>query len=410
MKILHTADLHIDSPMGSLDRYEGAPVDIMRAATRRAVEAMVELAIRERVAAVTIGGDVFDGAWRDMNTGLWWNARLAELVDAGIEVYVVHGNHDAESLITQRLAPPPGVHVFGANAPSSVTSPRWPLVVHGQSFRDRAVSTDLAAGYPLAVPGLLNVGLLHTSLDGRAGHDPYAPTNVATLLAKGYALWGLGHVHERETIERDGTFVVFPGNTQGRSIRETGARGVTLIATDERRVLSVTPIDVDVIRWVKLGVDVTGMANEDDFLRGAFEAIRAARHAAGRPLAVRVEAIGAGPLHRLLADRAEVVRGELISRASRERSDVWLEKLVVKTRPERVVADADVAAVREVVALAEEAMGDEAVAREIAKVLDPLRDALRPLGIRDPEWAGGEGLRERLRRAADLLIHRLEAR
>ena len=79
MRLLHAADLHIDSPMKGIERYVGAPVDLMRASTRQAVENLVALAIRERVDVVTIGGDVFDGDWHEVKSGLWWNGQLDRL-------------------------------------------------------------------------------------------------------------------------------------------------------------------------------------------------------------------------------------------------------------------------------------------------------------------------------------------
>jgi DNA repair protein SbcD/Mre11 len=416
MKILHAADLHIDSPMGSLDAYEGAPVDQMRSSTRRAADIMVELALREGVDVVTIGGDVFDGQWRDINTGLWWNGRLERLVAEGIEVYVVHGNHDAESLLTQRIAPPEGVHVFASGAPASVESKKGPLVVHGQSFRDRVVSVDLAAGYPPALPGLVNLGLLHTSLDGRPGHAPYAPCTSDTLLAKGYACWGLGHVHERECREIDGTYVLFPGNTQGRSVREVGPRSVTIIETDDTRVVRVRPVEVDVVRWARLVVDVTGLASEDELLEAALGAITAARREAGRPLAVRIELHGTGPLHRVVAERRAGIRGTLIARLSSAEGDVWLEKLQDSTRPERRIGAAETAAVTAVRDLLGTALADDATARSLAGVLQALQNAHGGVVARvaahggPPSVTSLDFIRERLPRAAERLIARLEER
>ncbi len=63
MKILHAADLHIDSPLGGLTAYEGAPVDEIRGATRRATENLVKSAIDHDVDLVVLAGDIFDGDW-----------------------------------------------------------------------------------------------------------------------------------------------------------------------------------------------------------------------------------------------------------------------------------------------------------------------------------------------------------
>jgi DNA repair protein SbcD/Mre11 len=416
MKILHTADLHIDSPMRGLGRYEGAPVEKMRSATRRAAENIVDLALRERVDVVTIGGDVFDGPWPDVNTGLWWNRQLDRLVGAGIEVYVVHGNHDAESLITQRIAPPSGVHVFSAEVAESVRSSRLPLVVHGRSYRDRATVDDLASTYPNAVPGVFNLGLLHTSLDGRPGHGTYAPCTIDTLVAKGYAFWGLGHVHEREEVPAGRTLVLFPGNTQGRSVREVGAKSVSIIFTNDTEVVDVNPVEVDVVRWARLELDISGLRSEDELYAGALKVIADARRQAGRPLAVRLSLNGTGPLRRMLLERHETIRANLAAKLSSTEGDVWVEKLKDETRAERVVGAAETSAVTAVRELLEEAMHDEGAARSLAGVLPDVQRRLGgvlgrleaddgPASLTDVEF-----LRSRLPQAAELLIARLEER
>src|SRR3954469_13539897 len=111
-KFIHAADIHLDSPLRGLQRYEGAPVDAIRGACRRALEQMVDLVIRERVDFVLIAGDLYDGDWQDYNTGLFLTAQMHALRDAGIRVFLIAGNHDAASQITRRLTLPDNVTRF----------------------------------------------------------------------------------------------------------------------------------------------------------------------------------------------------------------------------------------------------------------------------------------------------------
>ena len=103
MRFIHAADLHVDSPLRGLDRYEGAPVERIRGATRQALENLVELAIEEAVDFVLLAGDVYDGDWQDFHTGLYFRGQMVRLERAGIAVFIVQGNHDAQSVITRRL-------------------------------------------------------------------------------------------------------------------------------------------------------------------------------------------------------------------------------------------------------------------------------------------------------------------
>lgn len=413
MRILHAADLHIDSPMRGLTRYEGAPVDQMRGSTRLAVQELVRVAIDEGVAAVTIGGDVFDGDWPDVNTGLWWNKQLDELTSAGVEVFIVHGNHDAESMITKRLPLPGGVHVFGADRPGTVKCTDHPLAVHGQSFRDRAVTDDLAASYPAPVAGVVNVGLLHTSLDGRPGHAPYAPTSITALRAKRYDLWALGHVHLREHVQFEDTHVLFPGNTQGRHARETGPKGVSIIETDGEHVLNIRHVDVDAVRWERLTIDVTGLTGLDDLVVSTITEVTTARASAGRPLAIRLEFTGHGPAHRVMAQQGDRVRASIISELSRSERDVWLEKIVDRSRPTPVHRHELTAAMALLDDLVEQAKVDERLADELAGALTQLDRRLGPFRDRfDPDSttaaSGTSVVRHHLDAAATRLAAMLE--
>ena len=333
MKFIHAADLHLDSPMLGLERYEGAPVDRLRGATRRALEKLVALAIDERVDFVLIAGDVYDGDWRDFNTGLYFVSQMARLRDAEIPVFVIRGNHDAASQITRTLPLPDNVRFLGHEAAESVRLEDLGVVVHGQSYARREVTTDLSAGYPAAERACFNIGLLHTAAGGREGHENYAPCTLAGLAAKGYDYWALGHVHEREVLSKD-PWIVFAGNTQGRHARETGEKGCTLVTVEAGRVRAVEHRSLDVVRWRRLEVDATAAENMDD-IHGRFErAIEAALDPDGRLVVARV-AIGG-----MCAAHAAAVReGESFVRHCQSlaigqwRDRVWLEKVRLETRP-----------------------------------------------------------------------------
>ena len=101
MKFIHAADIHLDSALRGLERYEGAPVEEIRSATRRAFDNLVQLAIDEQVAFVLLAGDLYDGDWKDYNTGLYLVGQMQRLHDASIPVFIVAGNHDAASQITK---------------------------------------------------------------------------------------------------------------------------------------------------------------------------------------------------------------------------------------------------------------------------------------------------------------------
>jgi exonuclease SbcD len=335
-KFLHAADMHLDSPLRGLERYEGAPVETIRQATRHAFSQLVRLAIDEQVAFVLIAGDCYDGDWKDYNTGLFLVREMARLQDARIPVYLIAGNHDAANRMTKSLRLPANVTMLSSQKPETVRVEPYGVAIHGQGFATAAVTDDLASTYPAAAPGAFNVGMLHTCAEGREGHDRYAPCTLDTLRGKGYHYWALGHIHAREVLHDD-PLIVFPGNIQGRHVRETGAKGCTLVTVDGRLVPTIKHVPLDVLRWEIGSVDATGAEDGygivDRFAAQLGELTRACE---GRPLALRVVVRGACPAHAALAAAPLRWTKEIRAKALEEGGgDIWVEKVKLETTAPR---------------------------------------------------------------------------
>lgn len=334
MKLVHCADLHLDSPLRGLSAYEGVPADDIRLAARRALENLVELCLGEQVEVVLIAGDVYDGNWLDFQTGHFFVRQMARLREAGIRVFMVLGNHDAESKLTRSLRLPDNLTVFRADRPETFVERSLELAVHGQSFRRPDVTEDLAADFPEPLAGLFNIGLLHTAVAGTAGHAPYAPCSVATLIGKGYDFWALGHVHQRTQLN-ERPLILYPGNLQGRNIRETGAKGCSLITVADGAITSVEHRSIDVMRWALLEVDATACVTPEqlyDRLRGVVAA--AVTEAEERPLAARLLVAGASTIHSTLnRDRQAVAENLRAVCTDAGNGMVWVEKVKIATSP-----------------------------------------------------------------------------
>ncbi|MEQ8233257.1 MAG: DNA repair exonuclease [Gammaproteobacteria bacterium] len=365
MRFIHAADLHLDSPLRGLDRYEGAPVERIRGATRRALENLVDLALAEEVDFVLLAGDIYDGDWQDFHTGLFFRGQMVRLGRAGIRVFIVQGNHDAQSVITKRLVMPDNVTVFPSRVATTVELEALGAAVHGRSFPNRAVDEDLVPGYPAPRPGWFNIGLLHTSLTGRAGHDTYAPTQPATLTAKGYDYWALGHVHAREVVSASPR-IVFPGNLQGRHANETGPKGCELVAV-EGGAISAEFVALDVVRWHQVEVALDG----DDDLVAVAARFRAAVEpqlvaAPDRLHALRVRLTGASALHALEA-RSPGTLAAQVQAAAQDlgEADVWIEQVRVELAApfDRAAQLARDDAIGELVRLVDTIAADEAQLR-----------------------------------------------
>jgi DNA repair exonuclease SbcCD nuclease subunit len=329
---LHAADIHLDSPLHGLSRYDGIPAEEVRGATRAAFDRLIHYAIEEGVSFVVLAGDLFDGEWRDMSTGLYFARAVGRLAQAQIPVFILKGNHDAASALTSTLPWPGNVRIFGTRRPETFRIDDLSVALHGQSFANPHITDDLAAGYPAPIPNSFNIGVLHTALAGHANHAPYAPCSVSALQAKGYDYWALGHVHDFTVVSRNPT-IVFPGNLQGRNIRETGSKGAVVVDVRDGAVAEVRPIELDVLRWARVEVDCAGAADIDAVHGKAREALVDA-HAStldGRPLIVRVSLTGETAMAGALSDGLVQLRNDIRAIAAGISSELWLEKLLVAT-------------------------------------------------------------------------------
>ena len=331
-KFLHTADIHLDSPLRGLERYEGAPVDQIRGATRQALKNLVRLAIEEEVQFVLIVGDLYDGEWKDYNTALFLAAEMSKLKEAGIRVFIVAGNHDAASNISKSLSMPENVKRLSTKKPESVRLEDIHVVIHGQGFHQRAVTENLSSFYPEAIADYFNIGMLHTSVTGREGHENYAPCKVEDLLSKNYAYWALGHVHKREVLHED-PWIIFPGNIQGRHIGEAGPKGCTIVTVENSKVTSVTQHDLDVVRWVNLQVDAQGAELPEEIVDKVRSLIEhEISRNENRLLACRVSVHGSCKAHMELSIHSHKWVNEIRAMAT-DASDqsVWIEKVNLQT-------------------------------------------------------------------------------
>jgi DNA repair exonuclease SbcCD nuclease subunit len=413
-KFIHTADLHIDSPLRGLEAYEGAPVEQFRAATRVAFENLISLAIEHQVAFVVIAGDLFDGKWQDMKTGLWTAGQFRRLERERIPVYLLRGNHDAASKVRPAVSWPDNVHEFSVRKPETFLVEAFGVALHGQGFAQQECLDDLAATYPIAVDGLFNIGVLHTSLTGSPDHDTYAPTSEAVLRSKGYDYWALGHIHQRsEPPVSSHPFIGYSGNTQGRKIKELGPRGCLLNTVVDGELETTEFIETDTLRWHRATVDLAEQDDVSDLLAKVRQGI-AACHAsgAGRFSAIRVVVRGASAAHRELvhAVRREETLAEIRNLANEFDDEVWIEKIKLETQTpidiDRLRAGSDLVA--ELLRAIEELRDDETKLIALAEELAPLSaKAAVELSECEIDLRNPGQLRDWLQQAEGLLVSQL---
>ena len=340
LRFVHTADLHLDSPFRGI-RTEAPPhvAETLHRATFDAYENIISLCIRERVDALLVAGDIYDGADRSLRAQLRFINGLSRLDAAGIRTFVCHGNHDPLDGWEARLDLPPGCVRFGREVSRVSVFPGEPerAAVHGVSYPTREVRESLVPLFDSAVstPSAgFNIGLLHANVGGHPDHDPYAPCSVADLAGTGLDYWALGHVHTRQVLREERPAVVYPGNPQGRNPRETGERGVYLVEVGDYGDLGLSFRPVDVVRWESHEVTIEALNTEQELLDAVDRVVATSGNASGgRPVVFRLSLVGRGPLNRWIRSSGTVdqLQEQINERHALGSQWLWCERIQVNS-------------------------------------------------------------------------------
>jgi DNA repair exonuclease SbcCD nuclease subunit len=368
---IHAADLHIDSPLASLGLKDPAVAARFARAGRDAVEALVRETIEGGAKFLIVAGDIFDGDWRDVSTGHFFARQLGELHRRGVPAFLIKGNHDADSLMSRSLPYPDSARFFASGKAETTTIDGLRVALHGRSFPQRKVPDDFLSGYPARREGWLNIGLLHTGLDGtRAGHESYAPCSVDDLKRFGYDYWALGHIHAAEFVHRD-PWIVYPGNLQGRHTRETGPKGAMRVTVDDGRIVNVEPVPLDGARWAHETLDVTACSDAADVLRMISSVLsRLHAEAGGRPLAARFTLTGTTPAHARLVVNRERIEADARALGFQIGGECWVERVKIATRaPARGYTALEEPDALDIEGLLAAAAGDPEFAKDVADIM-----------------------------------------
>jgi DNA repair exonuclease SbcCD nuclease subunit len=269
-----------------------------------------------------------------MKTARFLSLELQRLTGAGIPAFIIRGNHDAQSRITRELLLPEDVTLFSGRL--NMVETRWnghDVAVHGVSFQNPHAPDSLLSRYGAPVAGAFNIGLMHTSLGGAAGHDPYAPCSLAELQATGFDYWALGHIHARAEHPGPCT-VVMPGIPQGRDIGEAGEKSVSLVTVDDGGAVTVQARALAVAQFERVQVDCTGLSDWADLVAALRAALGAARRQfTAEQLILRPELTGASDLAWRARRDADLLHHEAQA-AAEALGTVWIDKLgLALTRP-----------------------------------------------------------------------------
>ncbi len=414
-RFVHTADIHLDSPLRSLALRDSDLAGLIGNATRRAFVRIVDLCLEEQVDGLLIAGDLYDGDQTSMKTARFLAEQLRRLHEAGIRAFIIRGNHDALSRITKELVLPETVKVFGGRADAVAidrTPGHFPVAIHGLSFAQPHAPESLIAKYRPPVQDAVNIGLMHTSLAGSPGHDLYAPCGIKDLQGTGFRYWGLGHIHKRSMTE-GACVIVMPGMPQGRDVNEAGVKSVTLVTIDDDRSFHIEERATSIAQFERVSVDATGITEWRDLIAAVTAALEEERSSASSEhLVARLQVTGITPLAWRIRRDLDLLKTQADERASVTGS-CWVEKLEIACRAPGDAATSAADPLFELHRLIEDEVLESPVFQaELVAMVDELRAQL-PQEARDAlgadEAAFKAALAQLARDGAENVVARLQA-
>lgn len=336
---VHAADLHLGSPFKGIGTRHPELREILKKATETAFFRLVDCCIENQAAFLLVAGDVFDDADRSLRAQLTFRDGLAKLDAQGIHTLVVHGNHDPEPAWASRIVWSARVHFFTSDVVSThilKVGDQPVAAVSGISHARANEERNLASLFQATHPELFRIGLLHTSCGHHPDHAAYAPSTPAGLKGGGLDYWALGHVHEKSIVSTD-PYIVYPGNPQGLSIRETGPRGCYVVSVDTARRAEPVFHPLDTIRWFSTTVDLTGIDSPDELEHAVIHKLEdIGDEAEGRTAITRIALTGRTPLYAAL--RKEETLETLLDRVGtggRENDPpIWIQDIRIDCLPE----------------------------------------------------------------------------
>jgi len=308
---------------------------MLQQATFQTYMNIIQLCMDEKVDALLVAGDIYDGADRSLQAQLRFYQGLGQLNDAGIASFVCHGNHDPLNGWLTQLKRPPLSWQFRETVEAIPLDPRAPerAMIYGFSYPRREVTNNIARTFRHDPARGFAIGLLHANVGGDTDHANYAPCTLDDLTATDINYWALGHIHTHRVLQQQEPTVVYPGNPQGRHPNETGERGVYYVEVDDNGQVTLQFRPVDVVRWEAVTLDISDMESDQDLVDGLTQRLEDTLAAAERSVLCRVRLIGRGPLHSTLQRDGylESLRSVLNSTGVQRLPFFWCERVVDAT-------------------------------------------------------------------------------
>ena len=334
---IHAADLHIDTPFVGLSHLPHRIREQVKESTFAALDNLVQLCLEREVDFLVIAGDIYDSADRSLTAQLRFQQAMQRLASEGIHVFIAHGNHDPLDGYRAKLSWSENVHVFSSESVESISffkNQKEAARIYGISYPTSQVTERLVNRFRRDPSTPYAIGVLHTNVGGHPQHGNYAPCTIEELIAGHMDYWALGHIHTRQVLRDQHPTILYPGNIQGRSMKETGEKGCILVnVSNVEAMTSFSFHALDVIRWLEVSIVMEEDATEQDLIDRLDDEIQCLKERIGnRSLIVRFH-LKVGQELAELFNRQAFVQDVLHRYRVEQTPFVWLQGITVENLP-----------------------------------------------------------------------------
>lgn len=326
---IHTADLHLDSPMVGLSKLPENIYKRLLNSTFIALRRIVDTAIAKQVDFLIIAGDVYDGEDRSIRAQVKFRQEMERLAANGVQVYLTHGNHDHLSGSWIHIPLPENVFVFGeAVEHSTFTKENVVVNLYGFSYPRRHLYDRKIDEFNKTKAADFHIGILHGNEGGNSSHDNYAPFHVKDLIEKQFDYWALGHIHKRKILSETPP-IIYPGNIQGRHKKELGPKGCYMVTLTESNC-QLEWIDTADVEWDSIEINVENLSSFQNIYQLCIEQLSQIRNKQSYGKIVTLELRNLKPFE----GSVSILNGELLEilqeNESEEENFVWVSSIHVK--------------------------------------------------------------------------------
>ncbi|AGI47676.1 DNA repair exonuclease [Thermoplasmatales archaeon BRNA1] len=256
---VHAADLHLGSRFWGISLKDPDLGKRLFESTFESFRRIIDLT-KEKADFLVISGDAFDESTMTLRTKLRFCEEIKRLGTK--PVFLVKGNHDFGDSWADSIPFPSNVHLLRDSPQSMTLNFRNETVeIVGMSYGTQHTSENIASKLS-GNPDAFTIAVLHCSVSDVAESGDYAPCSVSDMLGKNIDYWALGHIHKRMVLRESSPCIVYPGNIQGRSPKETGEKGCYLVSVKDGNVEKEFVPTQSVI-WQDIEADITGIASAD---------------------------------------------------------------------------------------------------------------------------------------------------